>query len=80
MTASTLTIRLPAEVKAEMAAHGERNWSAFLRDSLDAELARIKREAAARRIAAVRAAMPAGGPGAVELVRAMRDGRYGERT
>lgn len=74
---TTLTVRVPPDLKERMLSHPELNWSAFIRKAIDAELERMQRNEAAQAIAEVRAKIPSGGPGAVQIVRSMREGRRG---
>lgn len=47
---ASVTIRLPDDLKAQMDAHEDVNWSEVLRDAVEERLRSMRRQAAARRM------------------------------
>jgi len=74
MSTPTLTVRVTLDLKERMLAHPERNWSAFIRKAIDAELERMQRNEAAQTIAEVRAVLSPDEHHAVEMIQQLREG------
>jgi len=80
MSTPTLTVRVTPDLKERMLAHPDRNWSAFIRKAIDAELERMQRNEAAQTIAEVRAVLSSESAHAVETIQGLRDETPGDEA